>query len=159
MAGYGDDASAAAYWAAAGYTVPSGTVAAARQIGSVYLDGAYELFFPGVPTGGAEQDRSWPRTGASDRYGNAIDPNTVPTRVINASYEAAFIELTNPGSLSIVGSNSGRVKRERVEGAVEVEYVGASGSSVATDNRVVSTLIEGMLAPLLMPLLPGILVV
>ncbi|HEU5019681.1 MAG TPA: DnaT-like ssDNA-binding protein [Pseudolabrys sp.] len=159
MAGYGTDEGFATWAEAAGYDVPEGTVAAARQRGSVYVDGTYEDRWPGTPTGGVDQERSWPRTGATDRYGNVIDADTVPARVISASYEAALLELQSPGSLSIVGSNAGRVKRERVEGAVEVEYAASAGSDVVADNRVLSTVIDGILAPLLTRDMPAVLVV
>jgi hypothetical protein len=147
MAGYGSDDGFTAYATAAGYTVPSGDVTAARQRGSAYIDGTYGLRFPGVPTGGADQERAWPRTGATDYWGNEIGSAVIPAAVINASYEAALIELQSPGSLSVVGSASGAVKRERV-GPLEVEYAGASGD-VAADNALVSTRIAGLLATLL----------
>src|SRR5262245_24876131 len=147
MAGYGTDEGFAAWAAEAGHVLPEGGIAAARQRGSVYLDGAYEYRWPGIPAGGSVQERAWPRSGAADRYGNAINPAAVPERVIAASYAAALLELQTPGALSVIGSNAGRVKRERVEGAVEVEYAGATGGDVAADNAVVSTTIEGILAP------------
>jgi len=147
MAGYGTDDGFTAYATAAGYTVPSGDVTAARQRGSVYIDGAYGLRFPGVPTGGADQERAWPRTGAVDYWGNSIGSSYVPAAVINASNEAALLALQSPGSLSVVGSASGAVKREKV-GPLEVEYAGASGD-VAIDNALVSPRIAGILAPLL----------
>lgn len=150
MAGYGTDEAAQAYWAAAGYTVPDGTVAAARQRGSVYIDGTYGWRFPGQPTGGANQERAWPRTGAVDIYGNAIAPDTIPQAVVNASYEAALLELQSPGSLSAVTSTAGRVTMERVEGAVTVQYASPiAGSDIVADNTPVSTLIAGILYPII----------
>jgi hypothetical protein len=41
MAGYGDDSGFTAYCTAAGYSVPTGSVPAARQRGSVYIDGLF----------------------------------------------------------------------------------------------------------------------
>ena len=69
MAGYGDDDGFQAFLTANGYTLPDGAPAAAvlRQRGSVYVDGTYSLRFSGSPTGGAAQEREWPRTGATDR--------------------------------------------------------------------------------------------
>jgi hypothetical protein len=157
MAGYGDDAGFTVWATAAGYTVPAGTVAAARQRGSLFIDGNYGARFPGTPTGGLEQEREWPRTGASDRYGNAIDAATIPTRVINASYEAALRELQSPGSLA-PDITPGKVKkRVKVEGAVEVEY--AVGQGTAAEQQPVITVIDGLLAPLLTQAMPVILVV
>lgn len=150
MAGYGTDQAFTDWLTANGYELPDGapTPAVLRNRGSGYVDGTYGLRFPGVPTGGAAQERAWPRTGATDRWGNALDPNTVPTRVIEASFEAAWAEASSPGSLVASGSAAARVKRERVEGAVEVEYQASSSTSVA-DLTPMLTAVEGLLAPLL----------
>lgn len=160
MAGYGDDAGFTAYMTANGYTVPVGTIAAARARGSAYIDGAYADRFPGYPTGGVEQERAWPRTGAEDRYGNAIGASTIPTRVINASYEAALLELTAPGSLAAVQSEAEKVKRLKA-GSVELEYADSAGLSAIAGAVPMSTRIEGLLNPLIGAAtpLPGILVV
>jgi hypothetical protein len=158
MAGYGTNEGFTAYATAAGYTVPAGDIGAARQRGSTYVDGTYGDRFSGLPTGGVEQDRAWPRTGAT-AYGSALASDVIPVRVVNASYEAALLELQAPGSLSAVVSGSSLVKREKVEGAVEVEYAVSDKTDLATAARPVVTVIDGMLAPLLTVALPGILVV
>lgn len=98
MAGYGDDAGFTAYATAASYTVPAGTIAAARHAAAPYIDGLYGMRFPGVPTGGLAQPRAWPRTGATV-YAATLASDLTPQRVIDASYEAAYRELVNPGSL------------------------------------------------------------
>jgi hypothetical protein len=149
MAGYGSDQGFTDYTAAAGYTVPSGTVAAARQRGSVYIDGTYGWRFPGVPTDGLAQDRAWPRTGAIDWYGAAIDPSLIPVCVINASYEAAYLEMTKPGSLSVISSSAKTVAKLKA-GSVEIDYAGSAGATVASSVPF-STLIEGMLMPVTGP--------
>lgn len=149
MAGYGTDEGFAAWAAAAGHTVPAGTVAAARQRGSTYIDGAYGPRFAGTPTAGVDQEREWPRTGATDRFGTVLASTFIPQRVVHASYEAALQELREPGSLSVVGSTALRVKRERVDGAVEVEYHAPGSGSLAAEMTPVITTIEGLLAPLL----------
>jgi hypothetical protein len=163
MAGYGDDSGFSDWLSANGYTLPESapTAAVLRNRGSIYVDGSYGLRFPGTPTGGADQERAWPRTDATDRWGNALDPNTVPARVVQASYAAAWAEASSPGSLVASGSTASRVKREKVEGAVEVEYQQASGSAaLAADLTPVLTEVEGLLAPLLVPKdMPDILVV
>lgn len=158
MAGYGDDAGFTAYATAAGYTVPAGTIAAARQRGSTYIDGAFGSRFSGTPTGGIDQERAWPRTGAT-AFGTSLADNLIPTRVINASYEAALLELQSPGSLSAVISGTSLVKRERVEGAVEVEYAVSEKLDLYAAAMPVVTIIEGMLAPLLYQPQPAIMVV
>lgn len=158
MAGYGSDSGFADYVLAAGYTVPDGTVAPARQRGSAYIDAVYGMRFPGRPTGGVDQEREWPRIGAADVYGNAIAADAVPWRVINASYEAALLELQTPGSLAAVLAANERVKSLKA-GSVAIEY--AEGSTLGAAGAVpLSTRIEGILAPLLVPAyLPAVLVV
>lgn len=164
MAGYGENAGFTAYAEAAGYVVPDGATApqitAARQRGSMVID-RYEKHFSGRRTGGWQQERAWPRTGATTYYGEAIPDDVIPEAIINASYEAAFLELTNPGSLSPVVTGSSTVKREKV-GQLEVEY--ATSSSMSVDDLValatpVVTVIEGLLWPFLCPILPSVLVV
>lgn len=152
MAGYGDDNALKAYWTAAGYTFANDApFAALRQRGSVYVDGTFGMRFSGVPTDGASQERAWPRTGATDVYGNAIDPATVPRRVIEASYEAAYIELTRPGSLGSTVDPAKRVKRQKVD-TIEREFFEAgSADSIFAPNAPVSSIIEGILAPLIGP--------
>ncbi len=152
MAGYGTDEGFRAYADANGYDVPSGNVTAARNRGSIYIDGTYGDRFMGFPTGGLDQERAWPRTSVP-----GIADNVVPHRVINASYEAALIEMREPGGLSVVTSGSARVIREKV-GDLEVQYANPSGDALADATPVV-TVIEGLLAPLLAKLLPGALVV
>lgn len=164
MAGYGDNAGFTAYAEAAGYVFPDGTTdaqkTAARQRGSLVID-RYERFFSGTRTGGYAQERAWGRTGASTYYGEAIPTGEIPVPIINASYEAAFLELINPGSLSPVVTGSATVKREKI-GQLEVEYAASSSTSVADMVAMatpVVTIIEGLLWPFLCPILPGIAVV
>ncbi len=164
MAGYGDNDGFTAYATAAGYVFPVGATdaqkTAARQRGSLVID-RYEPRFNGHRTGGYAQERAWPRTGASTYYGEAIPSAEVPAPIINASYEAAFLELSNPGSLSPVVTGTSTVKREKV-GQLEVEY--ATSSSTDIDDVValatpVVTVIEGLLWPFLTQCWPGALVV
>lgn len=164
MAGYGTNEAATAYWTAAGYVVPEGTsadqITAARQRGSLVID-RYEPRFTGRRTGGFAQERAWPRAGASTYYGEAIPSDVVPVAIENASYEAALLELTNPGSLSPVVTGSTTVKREKI-GQLEVEYAASSWTSVEEMIAMaipVVTAIEGLLWPFLCPVLPGIAVV
>jgi hypothetical protein len=164
MAGYGDNAGFTAYATAAGYVFPGAVTedqkTAARQRGSLVID-RYEPRFSGTRTGGFAQERAWGRTGATTYYGEAIPDGTIPVAIINASYEAAFIELISPGSLSPVVTGSSTAKRKKV-GPIEVEY--SSSSSADIDDLVkfatpVVTTIEGLLWPFLYQSLPAILVV
>lgn len=164
MAGYGDNDGFTAYATSAGYVIPVGTTdaqkAAARQRGALVID-RYEPKFSGRRTDGFAQERAWPRTGASTYYGEAIPPSEIPAAIINASYEAAFLELTNPSSLSPVVTGTSTVKREKI-GQLEVEYSPSSPTDI--DDLValatpVVTSIEALLWPFLTPCWPGALVV
>ncbi|MEQ1407769.1 DnaT-like ssDNA-binding protein [Neorhizobium sp. Rsf11] len=165
MAGYGDIAGFTAYATAAGYVFPDGTSdaqkTAALQRGSLVID-RYEPKFTGMRTGGYAQERAWPRTGATTYYGEAIPSNVIPDPIVNAAYEAAFLELTNPGSLSPVVTGSSTVKREKV-GQLEVEYqqtaTDLTPAELAALATPVVTVIDGLLWPFLVPSIPWALVV
>lgn len=148
MAGYGTDEGFAGWLSENGHTLPGDAPlpAVLRQRGSSYVDAVYGSRFSGVPLDAA-QDRAWPRTGASI-FGQALATDLIPNRVVNASYEAAWIEARAPGSLSVVTDPAKRVKRQKVD-TIEREFFepGADGGSTAP----VSSTIEGMLAPLLHP--------
>lgn len=164
MAGYGTNEAFTAYATAAGYVIPEGATdaqkSAARQRGALVID-RYEQKFPGRRTDGFSQERAWPRTGASTYYGEAIPASDIPVAIVNASYEAAFLELTNPGILSPVVNGVEAIKREKI-GLIETEYAisssGTIGDLVAMSTPVVVT-IEGLLWPFFAPVLPAILVV
>ena len=148
MPGYGDDAGFADYAAANGYDVPAGTVAAARLRGSVYLDGHYYQRFPGEPTGGVDQERSWPRKSATDRFGNAINPDAVPVRVVSSSYEAALIELRTPGFFSKTFTESEKKVLVKVQ---SISWVYTGNSKGDRSSSPTSTVIDNLLAPILTP--------
>lgn len=157
MPGYGTDQGFEDYATSNGYTVPAGTVAAARLRGSVYLDGHYYRRWPGQPTGGIDQERSWPRKDAVDRYGNAIPDSTIPQRVIDASYEAALLELKTPGFFSKTFTESERKVLTRVQ---NIQWTVTGESKGDRANSPVSTTIDNILAPILVPNdLPAALIV
>lgn len=162
MAGYGSDEAFTAWAADNGYTVPeSPSVAVLRQRGSAYLDALYGAKmnaprFSGQPTDGFAQERAWPRTGA-EAYGVAIPSDEVPVAIEQASYFAAYQEAVSPGSLSVVTTTSGAVKREKV-GPIETEYVSGSGNVLADATPMISA-VEGLVAPFLTQPLPAIFTV
>ncbi|MBY8918818.1 hypothetical protein KUG85_04750 [Nitratireductor sp. L1-7-SE] len=148
MAGYGTDQGFQDWATENGYTVPSGTVAAARQRGSAYIDAVYGDRFFGQPAGGIDQERAWPRVGATDKWGNAIASDVVPLRVVNASYHATLQEMETPGSLEPVVVAAERVKREKV-GPLETEYMDGSAGDAVTSATPLLASVEGLLEPLL----------
>jgi hypothetical protein len=149
VAGYGTDEGFNAWLSTSGLELPvdAPAVAALRERGSVYIDATYGPRFIGTPTT-VEQEREWPRTGA-EAFGTTIASDAIPSRVVIASYHAAYIEATNPGALTTSINTSAQVKRERVEGAVEVEYFDPPSTDGVTG--FVNSTIEGLLYPLLGP--------
>ena len=148
MAGYGSDSGFDDYAADNGYEIPSGNVTAARQRGSVYLDGHYYQRWPGEPTGGIDQERSWPRKTATDRFGNAVDDAAVPTRVVSASYEAALLELGTPGFFAKTFTEADKKVLTKVQ-SISWTYTGNTKGD--RSSSPVSTVIENILAPILTP--------
>lgn len=148
MAGYGTDAGFAAWMDENGHVLPEGALSPSvlRQRGSTYVDALYGSRFAGYPTGGASQERSWPRTGVF-AMGGAVAANEIPAAVLNASYAAAFVSTISTGALTL--STSAPVKRRKV-GDVETEFAEISaGFQWAGDIPV--TVLDGMLAPFLLP--------
>ncbi|WFU03960.1 hypothetical protein QA648_09580 [Rhizobium sp. CB3171] len=144
-----------AAWAAAG----EDDRAAALVRGSQVVDGLYEPRFPGLRAGGYDQALSWPRKAAATANGEAIPEDVVPLPITYAAYEAAGAELATPGSLSPIVTAAQIVKREKV-GPLETEYVAAGSlDDTIAAARPVLTILDGLLYPLLRPVLPGILVV
>lgn len=157
---YGSVSAADTYHTARGNTTWTGddatkTIALVRA--SDYIDGRYRYQLPsgawasmfrGTKTDGRSQDAEWPRTDATDYEGEEIADDTVPTEVLNATYEAALRELVTPGILSPDFVPSEQAKREKV-GPVEVEYFGTMGADGKPANRPVIPAIDEILAPLL----------
>lgn len=147
MAAYGDDAGFTSWLAEQGYTLPasSPTPAVLRARGSGYVDG-YEAFWTGYRTAGVMQELGWPRAGAALNCIIAIADDVIPPAVVNASYRAAWLEASTPGILSGSATGPGqRVRREKVEGAVEVEYFDDGKSSAGAAVGFVDAAIDGAL--------------
>lgn len=149
MSGYGSDEGFNAWIAENGYTLPDGAPSAAvlRERGSVTIDALYGGRFVGEPTGGVEQERAWPRTGAF-AMGVAIAPDAIPNAVIKASFHAALAASSAVGGSLVVGT-PGTVKRRKV-GDVETEFSDGAGAFKASGDVPV-TILDGLLAPFLEP--------
>lgn len=147
MAGYGTDEGFNAWLTENGYALPEGAPAPAvlRQRGATFIDAVYGARFVGEPTGGAVQERAWPRTGAY-AYGAPIAVDAIPDAVVKASYHAGLASASwTGGSLSV--STPASVKRRKV-GDVEVEFSDSVAAFQWADDVPVSIL-DGLLAPLL----------
>lgn len=159
MAGYGSDDGFDAWLSERGYSLPSGAPSQAvlRQRGSEYIDGVYGERFPGSPVNGISQDRAWPRSDASDRWGNDISVSTIPDAVINSSYEAAWIEANNDGALSKTYTPAEQKVLTEVKG---IKWTVVGDASEPGSAAIRSTKIEGLLYPILtIANLPGALIV
>ena len=169
---YGTVAAADAYHAAranAAWVGEEPAKQAALLRASVYIDGRYrkllasgvwQSLFPGVKTEGRGQAREWPRTGAEDYEGHAIPSDQVPVEVEQATYEAALRELVEPGSPSPDFVAASTVKRQKV-GPIEEEFSVAAGADGAASVRPVISIIDEMIAPVLVAryTLPAVFVV
>lgn len=119
-------------------------ITAARLVGSEFIDDTYGAQFSGEKVGLQAQEDQWPRNGAWDIDGYAIAADSVPDRVIRASYEAAYVQLTAPGTL-VVNFTPNKYKSARVDGAVSVEY--ADLDAISSQTRFLN--IDRIIAPLL----------
>lgn len=148
MASYGTDEGFTDWLAVQGYTLPEGAPSPAvlRARGSVYVDG-YERLWTGQRTGGVVQELAWPRTGATMNCTVPIADDVIPPAVVKAAYRAAWLEAETPGVLAGAAAPLGqRVKRERVEGAVDVEYFDDGKASLGGGPTFIDSLIDGLLS-------------
>lgn len=134
-----------------GLTLPDDAPAldALRQLGSMYVDSAYEWRLQcSRRTGGFNQELAWPRTGHSVN-GQPVPTDLIPAAWINASYRAAYLTAVTTG-WATGGRDPSRVtKREKVD-TIEREFF-AAGDAGSTGNAApgfnVDPLIDGMLFP------------
>ena len=150
MPGYGSDQGFNDWLVASGHMLPVGAVEVSvlRLRAATYIDAAYGSRFTGVPVGGVAQERAWPRT---------VHGGVVPAAIVEACYQAAWVEANTPGALVKAGAAASNVKREKVD-AIEVEYAPAQGPFAAALTPVIS-IVDGLLAPYLASNAPGIWVV
>lgn len=147
MAAYGNDDSFQTWLDEQGFTLPanSPSLAVLRARGSAYVDG-YEQYWTGQRTDGVMQELGWPRTGATVNCVLEIPDDAIPPSVVNAAYRAAWLEAETPGVLAGSAAPLGsRVKRERVEGAVEVEYFDDGKATSGGGPTFVDSMIDGAL--------------
>lgn len=146
---YGTTAGFRDYHEARGNDVPvswtDDVIEAGLLVGSEFIDGRYGSSYPGLKVGGREQVRLWPRYGGYDANGDPIDSDEIPVEVVNATYEATYIQRQNPGSL-VVNYTPGKYKRASVVGAVSVEY---AQFNYASDAQPQFATIDMIIAPLL----------
>jgi hypothetical protein len=108
-----------------------------------WLDATYRSRWPGARLNGRAQALAWPRSDATDADGEEIADDEIPREVLDATAEAAFRELSEPGSLSPDLERGGAIRRLKA-GSVEVEY--ATTASARTTFTTIDGILSGLLA-------------
>lgn len=119
---------------------------AALRRATTYLDNTYRARFPGYRRNFRAQALEWPRTSVLDISGYPVPYDQVPIEIVNATCEAAVRELAAPGGLS-PDVTPGGIAKSLKAGSVQIEY--AIGAGNAASQQPVSTLIDGILGPLI----------
>lgn len=124
-------------------------IAAGLLIGSEYIDGRYGPIWLNshFRTGGRNQERVWPLLAFVDASGYALPSDIVPVEVEKATYEAAFRQVENPGSL-MVDYTPNKYKSASVDGAVSVTFAEFYSSAdvqltIPDIDRILQQLISG----------------
>lgn len=142
----------AATWGATATTMP--IKEGALRSAAAYIEATWGPFFIGLRRTQA-QGLSWPRVAGKDEAGDLIpladglgsELPALPPQLIAAQAELAARAVSGP--LAEDAERGGRVKSERVDGAIAIEYM--DGAPAETSFGVVA----GILAPLLNGLQPG----
>ncbi|MDG9793063.1 DnaT-like ssDNA-binding protein [Brucella anthropi] len=119
--------------------------------GTTWLDGTYGQRFIGEPAA-VEQALEWPRKNAVWR-GALLPSTTIPQRIKNALCEAAWRELSAPGSLSPDYVPAEAIKQEQV-GDLSVTYQDTNGR--IDDVLPVISVVDGILAGFIRGKGPGV---
>jgi hypothetical protein len=139
-------AEAEAYAAARGAGFPTPLTAQEQAIvrATAYLDARYGGAFTGQRLRSREQALAWPRSGAVDAEGAAVDSASVPREIRNAACEAAIRELATPGGLAPDLERGGAIKSLQA-GSVEVVY--ADGATPLTVMQTIDNALAGLIPP------------
>lgn len=150
MDAYGTDQGFTDWLAAQGLTLPADAPAPAvlRQIGSNYVDAAYEHRLScSRRTGGFEQLLAWPRTGHTVN-GETVPSDFIPPAWVNAAYRAAYLQATNPGWATRSVDATRQTKVEKVD-VISREFFGPdeSAGSSAAPGMPSDAMINGLILP------------
>ena len=105
------------------------------------IDGMYASRWPGTKLI-SNQALDWPRGDAVDIDGYALQG--IPNSIGYATCEAALVEIASAGSLSKAQARGGKVRRERIEGAVDIEYAdnAPSGTTYTAIDQALSRILS-----------------
>lgn len=148
MASYGDDVGMQDWLDAQGLTLPdeSPTIAVLRQIGSNYVDAAYEWRLQcSSRTGGFSQELAWPRTGHTVN-GQSVPDDLIPQAWVYASYRAGYLQAMTPG-WATTGINGARMTKREKADVVEREFFSAADApgTDAAAGMPSDSIINGMI--------------
>lgn len=146
MTSYGSNEGFLLWMEGQGLTIPAtADPDVLRQIGSSYVDAAYEWRLAcSSRAGGFNQELAWPRSGHYVN-GKSVPDDLIPAAWINASYRAAYLQATNPGWATTSEDVTRQTRREKVD-VIEVEYF-SNADAVGTDaapGMPSDTIINGM---------------
>lgn len=129
--------------------LPAGAVPAVlRQIGSTYVDAAYEASLQcSHRANGFEQELAWPRAGHRVN-GQAVPETLIPPAWVNASYRAAYLEATTPGWATGSVDPNRVTRREQVD-VISREFFAPSdtGGAASAAGITADAIINGMVLP------------
>lgn len=152
---YGTNEGFESWLAAQGLSLPDDApaVGVLRQIGSSYVDAAYEHRLGcSERAGGFSQEMAWPRRGHW-LNGKAVPSDLIPQAWVHAAYRAAYLQASQPGWAT--GSVDGNrvTRRERVD-VIEREFFAADQApgSDAAPGMVSDSIINGLVLPWLCPI-------
>lgn len=152
MASYGTNEGFESWLADQGLSLPdtAPSVAVLRQLGSAYVDSAYEYRLQcSRRAGGWEQELAWPRTGHVIN-GQTVPDDLIPPAWVYASYRAGYLNAITPG-WSTDQVTPGRVtKREKVD-VIEREFFEQSqaGGADSAPGFPSDAIINGLVLPFL----------
>lgn len=133
MSFYGNATDYKAYHAARGRDESArddADVNVALLVASEWLDGSFGHRWPGHKVAStATQERDWPRSWVEDRDGFPVSSTSVPIEVERATYEAAYRELAESGSL-VTDYTPHKYSEVSIEGALRVKYRALDAATV-----------------------------
>jgi len=119
-----------------------------RQIGSAYVDAAYEWALTcSTRAGGFDQVDAWPRKGHRVN-GELVPDDHVPLAWVHASYRAAWLNATNPGWATAAKDTTRVTRREQVD-TISREFFAADEVAQldAAPGMNADPIINGMVKP------------